>query len=138
MGLTTLSGKPLMRFVICKGVKYYTDTETRIDFTINSFGSSDNQQEFIENNLEYRKTSFKPLTGKGKHFPEGPTCMFKVTVVPCFTRWSECDGMTSNILKEIFEIIDHYNLLLRIHDVVPFAMLDVYGSRLKLLFIVYQ
>ena len=82
MGLTTLSGKPLMSFVICKGVKYYTDTETRIDFTINSVGSSDNQQDFIENNLEYRKASFKPLTGKGKDFPEGPTCMFKVTVVP--------------------------------------------------------
>ena len=64
MGLTTLSGKPLMCCVISKGVKWCSETESQIDFTINSCGSSDNQQEFIENNLEHGKTFFEPVTSK--------------------------------------------------------------------------
>ena len=47
MGLTTLSGKPLMCYVIFKGVKCCSDIETRIDFNINSCENSDNQQHFI-------------------------------------------------------------------------------------------
>ena len=44
MGVTTLLGKPLTWCVIFKSIKCFSETETRIDFTINSCGSSDNQQ----------------------------------------------------------------------------------------------
>ena len=81
--------------------------------------------------------SFEPLTGKGKLFPGGPTCMFKGKVVPCFIRWSESGGMSSIILKEIFETIDHFQLLPRTPGVLPFAMLDGHGSRLELPFLKY-
>ena len=103
--LTTLSGKLLMCCVIFNSVKYCSETETGIDFTINSPGSSNNQQEFIGNNLEYRKDSFEPFVGIGKTFPGRIICIFKDTVVPCFTRWSEYGGMTSNILKKIVELL---------------------------------
>ena len=63
--------------------------------------------------------------------------MFKGKVVPCFTRWSESGGMSSTILKEFFETIDHLNLLPRSPGVVPFAMLDGHGSRLELPFLKY-
>ena len=68
MGLTTLPGKPLMYCVIFKGVKCYSEIETGIGVAINSFGSSDNQQEFIENNLKRGKTPFEALTCKGNNF----------------------------------------------------------------------
>ena len=41
--------------------------------------------------------------------------------------------MPSNILIEIFETMDHFNLLPRMNDVVPFVILDGYGSRVELL-----
>ena len=40
--------------------------------------------------------------------------------------------MPSNILIEIFETMDHFNLLPRMNDVVPFVILDGYGSRVEL------
>ena len=40
--------------------------------------------------------------------------------------------MTSIILKETFEIVDYFNLLPRINDVVPFAMFHGHGSRHQL------
>ena len=108
-----------------------------MDFNIKVNDNSNNQQEFIENNCEHEKTYFEPLTGEGKFFPGDPTCMFKGKVVPSFTRWSESGGMSSTILKEIFEAIDHLNLLPRSPGVVPFAMLDGHGSRLELPFLKY-
>ena len=45
--------------------------------------------------------------------------------------------MISNILKEIFETIYHFNLLPCINDVIPFTILDGYGSRLELYFLQY-
>ena len=63
--------------------------------------------------------------------------MFKGKVVPCFIRWSESGGMSSIILKEIFETIDHFQLLPRTPGVLPFAMLDGHGSRLELPFLKY-
>ena len=68
MGVKTLPGKPLIYCVIFKGVKCYSEIETGIGVAINSFGSSDNQQEFIENNLKRGKTPFEPLTCKGNNF----------------------------------------------------------------------
>ena len=50
--------------------------------------------------------------------------MFEDKVVPYFTRWNECGGMISNISKEIFETIDHFNLLPRINGIVPFVVFD--------------
>ena len=54
MGLTTLTGKPLMCCVIFKGVKYCVDTETRIDFTVKVNSISNTQEELFKNNLKMR------------------------------------------------------------------------------------
>ena len=77
MELITLSGKPLIYFLIFKGVKYWLEIETGTDFTINSCGRSNNQQEFIENNLEHEIASFEPLSSKGKLFPGGSVVNLK-------------------------------------------------------------
>ena len=60
--------------------------------------------------------------------------MFKDKVVPCFTRWSKCGGMTSNNLKKS---IDHFNLLPCTNVVVLFAMLDGHESLFGLHFLQY-
>ena len=75
--------------------------------------------------------------GKCKLFPGGPTCMFKGKVVPWFTRWSESGGVSSTILKEFFETINHFQLLPRTPGFLPFVMLDGHGSRLELPFLKY-
>ena len=67
-GLITLSEKSLICVVIFQSVKYYSHIETGIDFTVNSRGSSNNQQEFFENNLEHGKASFELLTDKDTLF----------------------------------------------------------------------
>ena len=63
--------------------------------------------------------------------------MFKGKVVPYFTRWSESGGMSSTILKDFFETIDHLNLLPRAPGVLPFTILDGHKSRLELPFLKY-
>ena len=45
--------------------------------------------------------------GKGGLFPGGPTCTVKGVEVPCFVRWSKKGGITSTILKEALETLDH-------------------------------
>ena len=64
--------------------------------------------------------------------------MFKGKVVLCFTRWSESGGMSSTILKEFFETIDHFKLVPRTPGIFLFAMLDGHGSRLELPFLKYS
>ena len=58
MGITTLYETFLIRCVIFKGVNYCSQTEIGINFTNNSRGSSENQQECIKDNLEHQKASF--------------------------------------------------------------------------------
>ena len=105
MGLTTLTGKPLMCCVIFKGVKCCSETETGIDFTVKVNSNSNTKEELFKNNFEDEIATFEQLTGKGKLFPRGPSCVFKGKVVPCFTRWSESGGMSSTILKEFLKLL---------------------------------
>ena len=102
MGLTALTGKPLICCVIFKGVKCCVDMKTGINFTVKVNSISDTQQDLFKANFEDEIASFESLTGKGKLFPGGPSCVFKGKVVPCFTRWSESGGMSSTILKRNF------------------------------------
>ena len=70
-------------------------------------------------------------------FPGGPTCFVNGITVPCFIRWSESGSITSQILKEAFETMDHYQLFARSDTVKPFALLDAHGSRLEIPFLEY-
>ena len=85
MRLTTLTCKPLMCCVIFKGVKFCSETETGIYFTIKVNCISNFQQDLFKNNFEDEIASFNPLTGKKYIFPGGPSCVFKGKVAPCFT-----------------------------------------------------
>ena len=56
--------------VIFKGVKYYSEMETGIDFTVKVNSNSNTKEKIFKNNFEDEIASFEPLTGKGKLFPE--------------------------------------------------------------------
>ena len=75
--------------------------------------------------------------GKGKLYPGGPTCMFKGVKVPCYTRWSESGGITSEILKSCLETMDHYNIFDHSNGANPVLIVDRHGSRLKDIFLDY-
>ena len=64
ISLTTHTGKPLMCCVL-QWEKYCSQMESGIDFIVKVNNNSEIQQEFIENNFEYEKASFEPLTGEG-------------------------------------------------------------------------
>ena len=57
--------------------------------------------------------------------------------VPCFIRWSENGSITSEILKEAFETMDHSGLFPRTESIKPFALVDAHGSLLDIPFLSY-
>ena len=49
-------------------------------------------------------------TGTNKLLPGGPSCTFKGKEVPCFICWSELGGITTEILKEALEELNHLGI----------------------------
>ena len=77
-------------------------------------------------------------SGSGKRFPGGPKCYFQGKEVPAFICCSPKGGITSELLKEILERMDSFDLFPRIPGgPLPFLLLDGHGSRLQLPFLLY-
>ena len=70
--------------------------------------------------------------GEGKLYPGGPTCDFRGKKVPCFIRWNEKGGMTSDILTEALKRMDHLELFFRTNNCKQMLLVDGYGSRFGL------
>ena len=71
LGLTALTGEPVMCIVIFAGTKEHAIVESGLDLSAPTFGSP-SDPDFFEKN-----------SGKGKRFPGGPTCKFKGKQIPC-------------------------------------------------------
>ena len=80
-----------------QSVKCSSQTEIEINFTVKVNSNYNDQINNIKNSFENRKALSESLTGEGKLFPRGPTCMFNGKVVPCFTRWRESGDVPSSI-----------------------------------------
>ena len=76
-------------------------------------------------------------TGKGKLFPTGPECTYNGKTIPCMSRWGKNGSMTGEILKEVVETLDTYNLFDRTGGKRPFFLLDGHNSRLSETFVQY-
>ena len=63
--------------------------------------------------------------------------MIRGKEVPCFCRWSEKGGITSEILRDILQTLDKLDLFPRVNGVRPFLLLDGHGSRFELPFLAY-
>ena len=125
LGLTTLSGKPVMCCIIFAGLRENALCETGLDLEAEIIGETSDDN-FLEKN-----------TGKGKAFPGGPTCHFNGKVVPCFCHWSEKGSNTTEILRDILATLDILEVYPRTGGRIPWVLLDGYGSRFGLPFLEY-
>lgn len=125
MGLTLLTGQPLMCVVILTGTHMKSEIEMGVDMFSETVGNP-HDPDYVSKN-----------SGKGKRFPGGPECVVNDTVVPCFIRWSESGSMTSKLLKEVFQTLDHYDIFPRVDGILPFSLLDAHGSLIELPFLQY-
>ena len=125
LGLTTISGKPVMCIIIFSGEQPSTIVETGLDLEAETFGDP-NGADFFENN-----------SGPGKRFPGGPTCNFKGVDIPCLCRWSSKGSITAEILVDILSTVDHYKVFDRTTGRKPFLLVDGHGSRIELPFLQY-
>jgi hypothetical protein len=128
MGLTALTGEPVMCIVIIEGMQRQVEIELGIDLDVQTDVGSLNDMDYVKRN-----------TGKGKRFPGGPTCHFKGKDILCFMRFQEKGGMTGEILLDIFKTLDFHKLFDndRKNGRRPFFLLDGHGSRFHLPFIKY-
>ena len=119
MGLTALSGEPVMCVVIFAGESRNLEMEMGVDMFVDAVGEVSDKM-FYKNNM-----------GKGKLFPGGPTCVFRGVEVPCFCRYSSNGSINTTILKEILETLDVKNIYTneRAKGKTPFILLDGHGSR---------
>ena len=75
LGLTALTGKPLMCVIIFAGTKEHAIVESGLELSAPTFGIPPDPG-FFEIN-----------SGKGKRFHGGPTCKFKGKQIPCLCQW---------------------------------------------------
>ena len=125
LGLTAISGDPVMCVVIFTGTRENRLWETGIDAFAETEGRVSDADYFEKN------------SGKNKRFPGGPTCTCQGKEVPCLTRWSPSGSITSAILVDILSTLDHIGVFDRSNGKVPFLLLDSHGSRLRLDFLRY-
>ena len=125
IGLTALTGEPVMCILIIEGKLPNGSIESGIDFTVTPTGDP-NDSDFILKN-----------SGPGKHFPGGPECQFRNKKVPALVRWHESGSITSTILMEALKVMDDLELFPRTDTMKPFLLLDGHGSRLEMPFLQY-
>ena len=125
LGLTLLNGLPLMCVVIMAEEQPKAEVETGIDIFVESIGSIDDDYYFVKN------------YGKGKNFPDGPTCVVRGIEVPYLVQWIPKGSMTSEILVDIYSMLDHLKVFDRRDGAIPFFLLDGHSSRVDLPFLEY-
>ena len=75
--------------------------------------------------------SMRATSGSGKRFPGGPKCYFRGKEVPAFTCCSPKGGIMSDLLKQILENIDSFDIFPHVPgDTLPLLLLDGHVSRL--------
>lgn len=104
LGVTALSGEPVLCVVIISGKKADIPVATGVDwkaFTSNLHADFDDGDEikFLKNHR-----------GSGNIFPEGPVCQFRGKKVPSFVTFTESGGMDGNVLTEVFKHLDAFGI----------------------------
>jgi hypothetical protein len=132
LGLTALTGEPVMCVVIIDSLKENLLVHTGIDTSCMDIDDEtridDDEFSFITRNI-----------GKGKLYPGGPTCRFKYKEIPCLVQYSSGGGMTGEILTRIFHVLDSLQVFQkeRSEGLRPFALLDGHQTRFELPFLSY-
>ena len=125
IGLTSFTGDPVMCVIIIEGKLPNGAIEAGVDIRIEPNGKS-TDKDFLINN-----------SGKGKHFPGGPECVYRGKTVPALVRWHESASITSEILVDMLQTLDEMELVPRNNGVNPLILLDGHRSRLEMPFLKY-
>ena len=86
IGLTALTGEPVMCFLIIEGKRPNPSIEAGIDIRVTPTGSFSDSDFILKN------------CGNGKYFPGGPECTFRERKVPVFIQWHKSASVTSETL----------------------------------------
>ena len=125
LGLTLLTGEPLMCVVIFAGLRRNPQYEMGVDPRVEPVGNIDDEDYVLKN------------MGKGKLFPGGPSCTYRGKHIPCMCAWSPKGSMTSDILRDIVKTLDTLDIFDRSTGIKPVLLLDGHGSRMELPFLQY-
>ena len=126
IGLTSLTGQPVMCIVVIQGIMRNRAAEIGIDVTIQPDGNPTDADFFMKN------------SGPGKYFPGAPVCHFRGKEIPPLVRWSESGSITSEILADVLKTLDALDVYPRSNgNPKPFLLVDGHQSRLQLPFLRY-
>lgn len=125
IGLTALTGEPVMAVIILQGKRPQASLEAGIDINVDPIGNA-TDSDYLQKN-----------SGPNKYFPGGPVCHFNGKTIPPFVRWHESGSITSQILTEALQTLDHFEVFERSESTKPFILLDGHSSRLELPFLKY-
>ena len=125
IGLTALTGEPVMCIIILEGKNPNASIEAGVDITVDPVGDSNGDSFLFDN------------SGPGNYFPGGPVCEFRGKKIPPFIRWHESGSITSQYLTEALQTLDYFNVFDRQENKRPFLLLDGHSSRLELPFLKY-
>ena len=133
MGVTSLTGEPVMCVVIITGKTRDLAVETGVNW--NLLGEMDDT--YIDTTEDY--AFFNEHFGKDNLLPGGPTCTFKGKEVPAFVTFTESGGIDGPTLTAIFRCLDALGLYSEDRDngLIPFALLDGHQSCFDLEFLTY-
>lgn len=121
LGLTNLSGQPIMCVVIFEGKERNLMMESVIDpfhsmydEYMHTTNSASSYEDFVGN------------FGPGKLFPGGPVCKFEGHSIPTMIRYNEKGSIASDILTNILKTIDNIGIfkVYRENGAIPFLLLD--------------
>jgi hypothetical protein len=138
LGLTALTGEPVMCVIIIEGSKGNLLLETGIDMDQIEHIDIDSYEDAAAS-TEYNTDFLLNNSGPGKLFPGGPTCHFKGKEIQSMVRFTESGGINSSILTEILAKLDGIGIYKEKREMgmTPFLLVDGHGSRFELPFLDY-
>jgi hypothetical protein len=127
--ITTASGEPVVCVVIFQGSSKDVPGSwaSGIDIQLEPTRGENGKIRTDESNF-----------GKGKYFPNGPTCSFRGKEIPTLTYITESGGVNGDILVSVLQTLDALDVFPRVPGgPVPFLIIDGHESRLAPTFLKY-
>jgi hypothetical protein len=130
LGLTLLTGKPIMCVVIVDGKTDNLLVRTGVDMECDTYIPAETDGEDADD-------VFLKNMGKGLLYPCGPTCEYNGKTIPCMVEFNAGGGINANILTNILKTLDQLAIFSRKNGIRPFVLLDGHSTRFDIQFLEY-
>jgi hypothetical protein len=105
LGLSLLTGQPLMCVVIIDGKTDHLLIRTGVDIECESYNphlaKGEDKYDYLLNNM-----------GPGHQYPGGPSCSYEGKTIPCMVAFNVGGGISATILTDIFRTMDKLEFFL--------------------------